>query len=198
MNHIVQTIKQRFYKHNAILHLRQKSLSPWFGLQYCRKSMVIHSWLAMLRKTKLLCDRNQKQETNALWFSSKIRIRIWSWAIWISRKSYLCYTFFHDVFFDPLHYLLWSLEAHSNYLSSSLISVMHPQIKRIDWLELSIFMCPNYMLNRNRPECCHFGSDTICSIPFIPQCHCVWKKGKIFVPWLLQNQSMTLTITPIE
>ena len=126
--------------------------------------MVIHSWSAMLRKSKLPCDRNKKQETNALWFPSTFRIRIRSWAIWLWRKSYLCYTFFHDVFFDPLHYLLWSLEAHSNNLSSSLISVMHPQIKTIDWLELSLIMHPNYMLNPNRPKCWHSGSDTICNI----------------------------------
>ena len=78
---------------------------------------------------------------------------------------------FHDVFFDPLRYHLRYLEAHSDNLSSSLISVMHPQIKTIDRLEVSIFMHPNYMFNPNRPECCHSGSDTICNVPLIPQSH---------------------------
>ena len=68
-------------------------------------------------------------------------------------------------FFDPLRYLLQSLEAHSEKLSSSFMSVMHPQIKTINWLDLFIFMLHNYMLNPNRPECCHSGSDTICHVP---------------------------------
>ena len=41
--------------------------------------------------------------------------------------------------------------------------------KTFDWLELSIFLLPNYMLNPNRPECCHSGSDTICNEPDNPQ-----------------------------
>ena len=42
--------------------------------------------------------------------------------------------------------------------------------KTINWLEVSIFMYPNYMLNPNRPECDHSSSNTICKIPLTPQC----------------------------
>ena len=142
------------YKNHASFIIRL----VWFAVS--QKSMVIHSWSTMLRHAKLPCDRNKKKETNALWFQSVIKNKN-------AVMSHLALTkelpFFHDVFFDPLHYHLRYLEAHSDNLSSSLIGVMHPQIKTIDRLEVSIFMHPNYMLNPNRPECCHSGSD----IPYV-------------------------------